>query len=299
MRLTTFLALGAIVGVDLGTPPKDPRARTKQQKSQHQRQSKQCVNKDWNYPGRGGRLTQIVNHLSKLCKGYIDRPTYQCRCLQRQKTLFWSLMAARRVCLGRKRQHDRQQEKKENKNKTRKRRDEEEDHEEDIANFNENDDVMDSTANSNLDNEAEVASALDSGADLGTDDMDALVNDQCPAENEDDADAAEECEELRNAAEDLRKADEGDEEAKERAEIIYRIIRMHRAMGNWAETYIADGPYCDKQQKMTKRIIKNRRRMQRKRKAFPTNPSKLKRKKQEQRAKEQEKAEKAEARKAQ
>jgi len=99
----------------------DPRLRTKQQKSQNQRQMKQCVNKDWNYPERGGRLSQVVIHLSKLCKGYIDRPTYQCRCLQRQKILFWNLMKSRRVCASRKREHDRQQAKKENKNKSRKR----------------------------------------------------------------------------------------------------------------------------------------------------------------------------------
>lgn len=295
MRLATFLALGAIVGVDLGTPPKDPRLRTKQQKTQNQRQMKQCVNKDWNYPGRGGRLTQIVNHLSKLCKGYIDRPTYQCRCLQKQKTLFWNLMKSRRVCLGRKRKHERKQAKKENKNQSRKRRDEEDD-EEDISDFDEVGDIINAAAGALLATETDLANELDAGGELTDSDMDDLVHEQCDATDENDADAVEECTDLQQAAEDLRSAKS--DEAKERAEIIYRIIRMHKAMANWAETYIADGPYCDKQSKMVKRTVKNRRRMQKKRKAYPTNPSKLKRKKQEERAKEQAKKEKAEARAA-
>ena len=94
-------------------------------KSAKQRQDRQCVNKEWKYPDRGGRLTQIVNHLSKICKGYIDRPNYQCRCLKRQKTLFWSLVKSRRVCVNRQREILRHQENKqkreEEKNKKRKR----------------------------------------------------------------------------------------------------------------------------------------------------------------------------------
>jgi hypothetical protein len=296
--LTTFLALGAIVGVDLGTSPKDPRKRSKQQKLQNQRQAKQCINKDWDYPSRGGRLTQIVNHLGKLCKGYIDKPTYQCRCLQRQRTLFWSLMKSRRVCLGRKRQHDRQQAKKEE-NKSRKRRDDdEEDHTADINDFDENN-VLDANAAENLNAETDLADALENGADLSDDDMDDLLDSTCPADlseldTEEDAEyAKEECEQLRQAADDLHNS-AGDEETKERAEIMYRIIRMHRAMGNWADTYIADGSFCDKRSKMKKRIVKNRRRMQRKRRAYPTNPLKLKKKKQDQRKKEQAKKEKEE-----
>ena len=90
-----------------------------------------------------------------------------------------------------------------------------------------------------------------------------------------DEDEAEECQGLREAADELR-ANADDSEKKERAEIIYRIIRMHRAMENWAKTYVAEGKFCDKRAKMIKRVVKNRRRMQRKRRAYPTNPQRLK-----------------------
>jgi hypothetical protein len=43
---------------------------------------------------------------------------------------------------------------------------------------------------------------------------------------------------------------------------------------------------------MIKRIVKNRRRMQRKRRAYPTNPQRLKKQRKEERAKEQAKKEK-------
>jgi hypothetical protein len=305
MRLATFLALGAIVGVDLGATPKDPKQRTKQQKTQNQRSMNQCIKKDWNYPERGGRLSQVVVHLSKLCKGYFDRPQYQCRCLQRQKALFWNLMKSRRVCSARKRQHDRQQAKKEAKreeNKSRKRREDEEDHSEDINDFDETNDVMNAEGVSHLNQESSIADQLDSGeTEISVDDMDGLVNDQCASVDNSDADAVEECQELAAATEELRSAttEEEREEAKERADVMFRIIRMHRAMASWAEGYIATGPFCDKQAKMKKRITKNRRRMQRKRKLFPTNPTKLKKKKQQQRQAEEEKAEKAAARAAQ
>lgn len=301
MRLTTFLALGAIVGVDLESP-KDPRKRNKNQKIQNQNQSKQCVRKEWNYPARGGRLTQITTHLSKLCKGYIDRPTYQCRCLKRQRTLFWSLVKARRVCISRKREADRQSDKKQRKaekndNKSKKRREATyvfDDQFDDEDDFDESLDALDLDQMGDLTNEANWAQNLEDGSVITNNDMDTLINDQCSAEEidaDDSDDAQEECTELRQAAEDLR-SDSDDEEAKERAEIIFRIIRMHRAMGNWAKTYVAAGPYCDKQQKMSKRIVKNRRRMQKKRKEYPTNPTKLKKQRQQERAEEQEKKDK-------
>lgn len=300
MRLATFLALGAIVGVDLGTPPKDPRQRTKQQKNQNQNQMKQCIKKDWNYPERGGRLSQVVIHLSKLCKGYFDRPTYQCRCLQRQKIIFWNLMKSRRVCAARKRQYERQQAKKEDKNKSRKRREDEE-NEEDINDFDEIGDVVDAAAGSHMDEEAVLANQLDAGeTEISVDAMDTLVTDQCSAVAGDDVDATEECDDLSSAAEELRSAttDEEREAAKERAEIIYRIIKMHRAMNTWADGYIPNGPYCDKQPKMKRRITKNRRRMQKKRKQYGSNPTKLKKKKQQQRKDEEAKQEKIDARAA-
>lgn len=298
MRLTTFLALGAIVGVDLDSP-KDPRKRTKNQKSQHQRQSKQCVQKDWDYPARGGRLTQIVTHLSKICKGYIDRPNYQCRCLKRQKTLFWSLVKARRVCISRKRQADRQSEKNQRKAESnRNRREEEErvyEEDEDMI-MDEDTDVQDADANAHLDEEADLANALEEGGEITGTAMDTLIAETCDA-TDDTEDAEEECSNLREAADDLRSSGD-DEEAKERAEIMFRIIRMHKAMGNWAETYVAQGSFCDKQDKLTRRIKKNRRRMQKKRKAYPTNPTKLKRKRQDDRKQEQDKKEKQAARAA-
>ena len=95
------------------------------------------------------------------------------------------------------------------------------------------------------------------------------------AANLDNEDEAEECEGLKEAADELRMNAE-DSDKKERAEIIYRIIRMHRAMENWAKTYVAEGKFCDKRAKMIKRVVKNRRRMQRKRRAYPTNPQRLK-----------------------
>jgi len=142
-------------------------------------------------------------------------------------------------------------------------------------------DVVNAAAGTHLDEEADLANQLDAGeTEISVGAMDDLVTDQCAAVESDgeDSDAAEECEDLEAAAEELRSAttDEERERAKERAEIIYRIIKMHRAMGSWADGYIADGPWCDKQAKMKKRITKNRRRMQKKRKQYPTNPSKLK-----------------------
>lgn len=295
MRLTTFLALGAIVSVDLSIS-KDPKKRNKKQKDQNQRQAKQCVQKEWSFPERGGRLTQIVTHLSKICKGYIDRPTYQCRCLKRQKTLFWSLVKSRRVCISRKREAERHAEKKKNKdeknkNKSRKRREEDEEDMVDLSMLmDDNEDVQDSEAGQYLETEASLADAMEAGHNITQDEMSTLVSDTCDVDD-DSEDAEEECSTLRQAADDLR-ANGEDEDVKERAEIIYRITRMHRAMGNWAQTYIADGNYCDKQAKMMKRISKNRRRMQRKRLAYPTNPLKLKKKRQQMRAKEQAKKEK-------
>jgi len=303
MRLTTFLALGAIVGVDLESP-KDPRRRNKNQKAQNQRQAKQCVQKEWAYPARGGRLTQITTHLSKICKGYIDRPTYQCRCLKRQRTLFWSLVKARRVCISRKRdaqtQSDKKQrkaEKNSNKSRTRRQNDDLSEDFDDSDDFDEDTDVLDSTASETLLAESDLAEAIEAGGELTDTLMDDLINEQCVVDTDDSEDAQEECADLRQAAEDLHNSgsDEETEEAKERADIIFRIIRMHRAMGNWAMTYVAEGPYCDKQQKLSKRIVKNRRRMQRKRKNYPTNPTKLKKQRQAERAKEQAKKEREEA----
>ena len=140
--------------------------------------------------------------------------------------------------------------------------------------MDDNEDVQDSVAGEYLETEAALANALEAGHNITQDEMSTLVSDTCDV-SDDSEDAEEECSNLRQAADDLRQNGE-DEDVKERAEIIYRIIRMHRAMGNWAQTYIADGNFCDKQEKMMRRISKNRRRMQRKRLAYPTNPLKLK-----------------------
>lgn len=158
--------------------------------------------------------------------------------------------------------------------------------------MNDDEDVIDAAASEFLDQEANLAQALESGTETISDNvMDALYNEQCSAANLDDEDEAEECEGLKEAADELRMNAE-DSDKKERAEIIYRIIRMHRAMENWAKTYVAEGKFCDKRAKMIKRIVKNRRRMQRKRRAYPTNPQRLKKQRKEERAKEQAKKEK-------
>lgn len=292
MKLLSFMVLGAIVGPVNLENAKDPK------KSAKQRQDRQCVNKEWKYPDRGGRLTQIVNHLSKICKGYIDRPNYQCRCLKRQKTLFWSLVKSRRVCVNRQREILRHQENKqkreEEKNKKRKSRsiDEEDPNILEDMLMNDDEDVIDAAASEFLDQEANLAAALETGTETISENvMDALYNEQCSAANLDDEDEAEECEGLKEAADELRMNAE-DSDKKERAEIIYRIIRMHRAMENWAKTYVAEGKFCDKRAKMIKRVVKNRRRMQRKRRAYPTNPQRLKKQRKEERAKEQAKKEK-------
>lgn len=75
-----------------------------------------------------------------------------------------------------------------------------------------------------------------------------------------------------------------DEEIKERAEIIYRINRMHNAMGNWVRSYVSKGSWCkDKRSNYIRRIEANMRRMQNRRRSYPTNPQKLKRKRKEER----------------
>ena len=38
-----------------------------------ERSNRQCIRKDWEYPERGGRLTRIVDNLTKVCKFYIDK----------------------------------------------------------------------------------------------------------------------------------------------------------------------------------------------------------------------------------
>lgn len=289
--MTTFLALGAIVGVDLNSPS-DPKQRTKVQKRQRQKQDEQCIKKDWNFPERGGRLTQIVKHLSKLCQGYIERPNYQCRCLRKQKTLFWGLVKARRVCLDRKDNHEKmearqenQQERKQRKKdvkeakkakkaekaeKNRDRRSEDEDEDEILG---DDVDIINEETLTMIDIQAQKAQELEAGASITTSDMEDLIHEQCDAPGA-DADDEEECNVLRKATSDMQ-ANEDDEEAKERSEIIFRIIKMHKAMAKWAETYIADID-CDKRKKMINRAKKNRRRMQRKRLAYPTNPLRMK-----------------------
>merc|ERR1712176_1381692 len=139
-----------------------------------------------------------------------------------------------------------------------------------------------------IEQDTQKAMELEEGGSITTTDMEDLINEQCGAPS--DADDEEECNVLRKATSDLE-ANEEDEEAKERADIIYRIIKMHKAMANWAESYIANVD-CDKRKKMINRAKKNRRRMQTKRLAYPTNPLKLKKLKQEAKKEEQQKEEK-------
>jgi len=302
MKFTTFLALGAIVGVDLNSPA-DPKQRTKAQRRQRQKQDALCIKREISFPEKGGRLAQISKHLSKLCVGYIDKPNYQCRCLKKQKDLFWQLQKARKTCLGRKKAHEDKQDRKENqqerkerqkqnkadkkakkeaeKNRTRRSAEEE-----DL--LGDDEEIINADALSMIEQDTQKAMELEEGGSITTTDMEDLINEQCGAPS--DADDEEECNVLRKATSDLE-ANEQDEDAKERADIIYRIIKMHKAMANWAESYIANVD-CDKRKKMINRAKKNRRRMQTKRLSYPTNPLKLKKLKAEAKKEEQLKEEK-------
>merc|ERR1712050_765640 len=309
MKFSTFLALGAIVGVDLNSPA-DPKQRTKAQRRQRQKQDELCVKRDVVYPAKGGRLAQISKHLTKLCQGYIGKPNYQCRCMKKQKTMFWQLQKARKDCLARKKNFDAKQERKDNQQerqkenkeakkakkaeqqaeKNRQRRSSEIDENEDDI-LGDDEDIINEETLTMIEKEAQKALELEEGGSITTSDMEDLINEQCSAPSDDlDLDDQEECKMLRSATDDLQ-ADESNEEAKERSEIIFRIIKMHKAMANWAETYIADVD-CDKRKKMITRAKKNRRRMQNKRLAYPTNPLKLKKLKQEAKKEEQQKEEK-------
>ena len=139
-------------------------------------------------------------------------------------------------------------------------------------------DILDAMAEAKLDEDAKLVFDIENGsADISDGDMLDLYDQQCVADQPADEEGAEEeqkleCENLKT----LAAEDHTDADAKERAEIIYRIIRMHKAMANWAHSYISEDTNCNKRDKLVKRISKNRHRMQKKRLAFPTNPLKLK-----------------------
>jgi len=306
MKLTTFLALGAIVGVDLNSPT-DPKERTKAQRRQRQKQDDLCIKRGVEFPQKGGRLGQIAGHLVKLCKGFIDKPNYQCRCLKRQKKIFWSMTKARKVCLDRKKDFEAKMKRKENQSERKQRQrdnkeaqkarkqakqerqrrslDDGDENEDEI--LNEEEEILNEETLREIEIDTQRAIDIEEGAiTITTTDMEDLVNQQCSADSVDEDDA-EECDMLRKATSDLQ-ANEEDEEAKERSEVIFRIIKMHRAYDNWARTYISDVD-CDKRKKMMTRAKKNRQRMQKKRLLYPTNPQKTKRLKAEARKQEEEK----------
>lgn len=266
MKLNTFLALGAI-----GVNPK----RTEAELHRFGRSNKQCIRKDWEYPERGGRLTKIVDNLTKVCKFYIDKPAYQCRCLKKQKKMYWTFIKARRVCSDRQKKH--------NKRKNRDRRDAEE-NEDNI--LDEDDGVVDQVARDLIDTEL---SQVD--GPVSVDMLEELYLENCDGMDVYSVDeaTAEECDDLTDLIEDMKDAaisrgGDLDEEIKERAEIILRINKMHNAMSNWVRSYVSKGPWCkDKRGNYIDRIQENMRRMQKRRRSYPTNPQKLKRKRKEER----------------
>ncbi|CBY25025.1 unnamed protein product [Oikopleura dioica] len=264
MKLSTFLALGAV-----GVNPK----RTEAELQRFERSNKQCIRKDWEYPERGGRLTRIVDNLTKVCKFYIDKPAYQCRCLKKQKNMFWTFIKARRVCRDRQNNQSK---------KNRTRRDAEE-NEENI--LDEDDGVVDQVARDLIDTELSQVEGP-----VNVDMLEELYFENCDGMDANSADRAttEECEDLTDLIKNMKEASTQrgalDEEIKERAEIIYRINRMHNAMSNWVRSYVSKGSWCkDKRSNYIKRIEANTRRMQDRRRRYPTNPQKLKRKRKEER----------------
>lgn len=282
MKLSTFLALGTIAGVDLETTKEKDVLRMRKD-----RLNQQCLKKDWDYPARGGRLTKIVDNLTKICRGYIDKPAYQCRCLRKQKTFFWTFSKARRICLDKKNKWGRAQAKKNDRKNNRSKREIEEN--EDLI-MDEDDEIFDQLAKDLIDSELSEMDDIESGGGITVEMIEALYMEKCDGlvSPMADPEEQEECDELREIVEDMKEGSDGrgtlTDDTKEHAEIIYRISRMHDAMTNWVRSYVSKGPYCrEKQQNYVARIKNNRRRMANRRKLYATNPQKLKRKRKEER----------------
>lgn len=140
--------------------------------------------------------------------------------------MFWTFIKARRVCNDRKNRQN---------NRTRR---EAEENEENI--LDEDDGVVDQVARDLIDTELSQVEGP-----VNVDMLEELYFENCDGMDAYSADAAtsEECEDLTDLIQNMKEASTQrhalDEEIKERAEIIYRINRMHNAMGNWVRSYVS------------------------------------------------------------